>query len=163
MGTRAYGIGQVAFTWGGVDLMSGIQVDTEIIVSDTVPEKWSQEEIGVSGATTVQSFHPSRSGSITMQVNMGSSLYQKLMAIIETDEKTQNQVAAGLMTDNSTGAKEAFQGMKLANRPDRVKGFTQGAASFMWIYTRSDFVASDGDDNEIGAGITAADPLGSET
>lgn len=162
-GTRVYSINQVAFTWGGIDLMTGIQADTEIVVNDTVPDKWTQEDVGIAGASTVQSFNPSRSGSIEMQINRGSDLFQKLMAIIELDEKLRNQVASGLMTDASTGEKETFQGMRIANRPPRTKGFAAaGAATFMWIYSRSDFIPSDGDDNLVGAGITPGDPLGEE-
>lgn len=159
--TRVYGVGRVAFMWGNLDLMTGVADGSEIRIEDTVPEKWSQHDIGVAGAASVQTHHPSRSGTVAIDIDMSSKLYQKLMQIQEADSITYNQVATGHMKDESTGESETLSGMRLANRPPRVKGFDRSVASFMWIFTRSDYVPGPDDENQIGVGIDAADPLGS--
>lgn len=161
-GTRVYSIGQVAFTWGQVDLMTGMADGSEITVTDTVPDKWTQHDIGIAGASTVQVKHPSMSGGVEMDIDGTSDLYHTLMAIIEADRVAHNQVATGTIEDHSDGSSEVLQGMRIANRPARKKGFDRPTYTFRWIYSVSTFTPNVANKNLIGEGITAADPLGPE-
>jgi hypothetical protein len=154
MGVRVHDISACSFDWGGMNLMQGLAEDSEILVTETRAERWTQKESGVEGAETVQTRHPGKSGTVQITVDAESALHQRLMFISNQDDLTRNMVATGTLNDGLTGDSETLQGMRIQGRPQRRKGFTASAYAWTFIVARIDYVPGTGIKNLVGEGIT---------
>lgn len=159
--SRVYDISTTSFDWGGLNLMVGIAEDSEILVTDTRAERWTQKESGVAGADGVQTRHPGKSGTVAITIDAESHLNAVLHAIHTQDDSTRNMVATGTLHDASTGDSEIFQSMRIQGRPQRRKGFTASALTWTFIFIRGDYLPGLTNSNLVGEGVVPPSPIDS--
>ncbi len=126
---RQYAIDGVEFTWNGLDFKPGFAATTFVTITSNVPTSTYKPTANGGG---VRVFNVDRSKGLVVTVDQESTLHQQLLAVMNQDRQTRDQVADGKLNDTSSGEVWNLNKMFIAGDPDISRGIE--STTFDWTF-----------------------------
>lgn len=132
-GDKQYGSDDVEISWFGIDIKKGVAAGS-FIQDRRNAQTWSQKDSGTGDVVQVK--NPSKSGTLTITLDVESITHEELSDLAEVDDQLKNAASPLVVEDNSKGLTFIYEKARPTGLPDEGRGTEGGTVQWTFIYAR---------------------------